>query len=168
MTAAAWLVTFVAAALSVAATGCATAQHTQPRAIVLLGDVRVPYPDSTPAHSVAEQFLRSRLSQLQFCYVERGRRGDLALAGFLQVSFHLPARRVVDSLAVRSLSPTWRGLAAERAQDCIRQKVKSWRFPEAARTGTYFVTLGFAMDSVPLPWPGDWGPRPRPTGGIAP
>jgi hypothetical protein len=144
-------------------------QPPPPGTVALLGQLTAPYQPGPAAPPVVAPYLQARVSQLRFCYTERGYKQDPTLTGFLHLTFHLTARLLVDSVATRSLSATWRGAAAARVEACVRDRFRAWRFPDGARPGTYFVVVGFAVDPAPPAWPRDWAPKP-PTrsGGIGP
>ena len=87
-------------------------------------------------------FVRSRESQLRFCYNEYGLKVNPALAGSVSASVTLtPAGGVTG---VNLTSRTWGGAGASETERCIAEKVRGWRFPSSeAGGGTYSFSFSF-------------------------
>jgi hypothetical protein len=87
-------------------------------------------------------FVRSRESQLRFCYNEYGLKVNPALAGSLTASVSLtPAGGVTG---VNVTNRTWSGAGAAETERCIMEKVRGWRFPASeAGGGTYSFSFSF-------------------------
>lgn len=85
-------------------------------------------------------FVRSRESQLRFCYVEYGLKQNPGLAGTVTVAITLTGSGNVTDVDIRNR--TWSG--AGQVESCIRDKISSWRFPSsAAGGGTYTFPFNF-------------------------
>jgi hypothetical protein len=88
------------------------------------------------------QFVRSRESQLRFCYQEYGLKANPALAGTVTVAISLTGSG--DVTGVNITNRTWSGPGASEAESCIRSKIESWRFPASdAGGGTYSFPFNF-------------------------
>ena len=85
--------------------------------------------------------MRSRESQLRYCYVESGLRADPALAGSVTLAVALDGAGAVTSVNVAKRS--WAGEGATAAEGCILQKVRGWRFPVREGGGTYEFSFSF-------------------------
>ena len=87
-------------------------------------------------------FVRSRESQLRFCYNEYGLKANPALAGSVTASVGLtPAGGVT---AVNVTNRTWSGAGASETERCIADKIRAWRFPSSdAGGGTYSFSFSF-------------------------
>ena len=71
-------------------------------------------------------FVRTRNPQLQFCY-EETRASNPTLAGSATIGVLLaPDGRVTRADVLRR---SWEGKGAERVEDCVLRKVRSWKFP---------------------------------------
>lgn len=87
-------------------------------------------------------FVRSRESQLRFCYQEYGLKVNPSLAGKVNVSISLTGAGNVTGVDVTGRS--WGGEGASEAEQCIRQRIRGWRFPASDRGGgTYGFTFNF-------------------------
>ena len=87
-------------------------------------------------------FVRSRESQLRFCYQEYGLKVNPSLAGKVNVAISLTGAGNVTGVDVTGRS--WGGAGASEAEQCIRQRIRSWRFPASDRGGgTYGFTFNF-------------------------
>src|SRR2546421_252518 len=88
------------------------------------------------------QFVRSRESQLRFCYQEYGLKSNPSLAGTVTVAISLTGSG--DVTGVNITNRTWNGPGASEAESCIRNKIESWRFPSSdAGGGTYSFPFNF-------------------------
>jgi hypothetical protein len=85
-------------------------------------------------------FVRSRESQLRFCYNEYGLKANPSLAGSISVSITLTESGGVTGADIGSRS--WGGAGASEAESCIRGKIRSWRFP-SGNPGTYAFSFNF-------------------------
>ncbi|HEX2716184.1 MAG TPA: AgmX/PglI C-terminal domain-containing protein [Gemmatimonadaceae bacterium] len=71
-------------------------------------------------------FVRTRNPQLQFCY-EETRAANPTLAGSATIGVLLaPDGRVSRADVLRR---SWEGKGAEKVEDCVLAKVRSWKFP---------------------------------------
>ena len=84
-------------------------------------------------------FVRSRESQLRFCYNEFGLKQNPSLAGAVNVAITLTASGNVTKADVTSR--TWSG--ASQVESCIEDKIRGWRFPSSSSGGG---TYGFAFN----------------------
>jgi len=88
------------------------------------------------------QFVRSRESQLRFCYQEYGLKSNPSLAGTVTVAISLTGSG--DVTGVNITNRTWGGAGASEVESCIRNKIESWRFPPSdAGGGTYSFPFNF-------------------------
>src|SRR3954463_5073562 len=88
------------------------------------------------------QFVRSRESQLRFCYQEYGLKSNPSLAGTVTVAISLTGSGNVTGVNITNR--TWSGPGASEAESCIRNKIESWRFPSSdAGGGTYSFPFNF-------------------------
>ena len=88
------------------------------------------------------QFVRSRESQLRYCYQEFGLKTNPSLAGTVTVAITLTASGNVTGVSIPSR--TWSGPGASEAESCIRSKINSWQFPASeAGGGTYSFPFNF-------------------------
>jgi hypothetical protein len=85
-------------------------------------------------------FVRSRESQLRFCYNEYGLKSNPNLAGSIGTAISLTESGSVTNVSISSRS--WSGAGASEAENCIRQKIRSWRFPSGT-AGTYGFNFNF-------------------------
>jgi hypothetical protein len=83
-------------------------------------------------------FVRSRSSQIQFCYSEYGLKVNPSLAGSVTTAITLTSSGSVTSVDASGRS--WSGPGASEAESCIRNKIRAWRFP-AGNEGTYSFTF---------------------------
>lgn len=97
-----------------------------------------------PQRDVSElgTFVRSRESQLRFCYNEFGLKVNPSLAGSVSAAVTLTATGTVSEVDLTSR--TWSGAGASETERCIEQKIRSWRFPASeAGGGTYSFSFSF-------------------------
>jgi hypothetical protein len=97
-----------------------------------------------PSRDVGElgAFVRSRESQLRFCYVEYGLKANPSLAGTITVAITLTGSGSVTNVDVTNR--TWGGAGASEAESCVRSKIQAWKFPSsAAGGGTYSFPFNF-------------------------
>lgn len=97
-----------------------------------------------PGRDVSElgSFVRSRESQLRFCYVEYGLKANPSLAGTVTVAITLTGSGTVTGADITNR--TWSGSGASEAESCIQGKIRSWKFPSsAAGGGTYSFPFNF-------------------------
>jgi hypothetical protein len=97
-----------------------------------------------PGRDVSElgTFVRSRESQLRFCYVEQGLKVNPSLAGTINVAISLTGSGDVTGVNINNR--TWSGPGASEAESCIRSRIRSWKFPSsAAGGGTYSFPFNF-------------------------
>jgi hypothetical protein len=88
------------------------------------------------------QYVRSRESQLRFCYQEYGLKTNPSLAGTINVAITLTGSGNVTDVDINSR--TWGGAGASETESCIRGKIQSWRFPSSsAGGGTYSFPFNF-------------------------
>jgi hypothetical protein len=85
-------------------------------------------------------FVRSREPQLRFCYQEFGLKANPSLAGSIGVSISLTDAGNVTNVSVTNRS--WGGAGASEAENCIRGRIRSWRFP-SGNEGTYGFSFNF-------------------------
>jgi hypothetical protein len=87
-------------------------------------------------------FVRSRESQLRFCYQEYGLKVNPSLAGKVNVSITLTGSGNVTNAAITGR--TWGGAGASESERCIQSRIRSWKFPASDRGGgTYGFTFNF-------------------------
>lgn len=86
-------------------------------------------------------FVRSRESQLRFCYVEYGLKQNPSLAGTITVAITIASSGSVSNAAITDR--TWGGAGASSAESCIRSKIEGWRFPAGSGSGTYSFPFNF-------------------------
>ncbi len=87
-------------------------------------------------------FVRSRESQLRFCYQEYGLKVNPSLAGKVNVAISLTGAGNVTGVDITGRS--WGGAGASETEQCIRQRIGGWRFPASDRGGgTYGFTFNF-------------------------
>jgi hypothetical protein len=97
-----------------------------------------------PGRDVSElgSFVRSRQSQLQFCYQEHGLKVNPRLAGTVTAAVTMTGSGNVTGVNITSR--TWSGAGASEAESCIRSRINSWRFPASeAGGGTYSFPFNF-------------------------
>src|SRR6476646_7031874 len=110
-------------------------------ATLALYDVNAHQPAAAPAPTTARStgghssgvttigdFVRSRNSQLQFCY-EETRASNPGLAGSATIGVLLGADGAVTRIDI--LRRSWEGRGAEQVESCVLAKVRSWKFPPA-------------------------------------
>ena len=106
--------------------------------------VTAPDPLGGPGRDVGElgSFVRSRQSQLRFCYEEYGLKSNPNLAGTIWVDISLTGAGSVSDVDISRR--TWSGSGASEAEGCIRSRIRSWRFPSSQRGGgTYSFPFNF-------------------------
>ena len=87
-------------------------------------------------------FVRSRESQLRFCYNEYGLKVNPALAGSVTAAVTLTPGGGVSGVNVTNR--TWGGAGAGETERCIADKIRAWRFPSSdAGGGTYSFSFSF-------------------------
>lgn len=87
-------------------------------------------------------FVRSRQSELRYCYEERGLKANPSLAGTIYVAIGIASSGRVTSANVTRR--TWGGAGASDAESCIVGKIRNWRFPSSsAGEGTYSFPFNF-------------------------
>ena len=87
-------------------------------------------------------FVRSRESQLRFCYNEYGLKANPSLAGSVTASVSLTPAGAVTGVNVTNR--TWSGEGAGDAERCITDKIRAWHFPPSeAGGGTYSFSFSF-------------------------
>ncbi len=135
------LTTLVQLTAAVAMVGCASSQSGPTPATLALYDANTYHP-AAPAAPVAAHgnnsggsssgvttigdFVRSRNSQLQFCY-EETRASSPSLAGSTTVGVLLAPDGSVTRADV--LRHSWEGRGAEQVESCMLAKVRTWKFP---------------------------------------
>ena len=81
-------------------------------------------------------FIRGRDAQMHFCYEEYGLKVNPQLAGKVVVAVTITETGAVDEVDVTDRS--WSGKGSEEVEDCMRSKIRAWKFPaEAQGGGTY-------------------------------
>jgi hypothetical protein len=87
-------------------------------------------------------YVRSRESQLRFCYNEYGLKVNPSLAGSVSAAVTLTAAGGVTG--VTFTNRTGSGAGAGETEQCIEQKIRGWRFPSSdAGGGTYSFSFSF-------------------------
>ncbi len=87
-------------------------------------------------------YVRSRESQLRFCYNEYGLKVNPALAGSVTASVSLTPGGGVTGVNVTNR--TWSGAGAGETERCIADKIRAWHFPASdAGGGTYSFSFSF-------------------------
>jgi hypothetical protein len=97
-----------------------------------------------PGRDVSElgAFVRSRESQLRYCYTEQGLKVNPALAGTVNVAITLTASGNVTGVDARAGSMS--GAGTEQVTSCIENRVRAWRFPASeSEGGTYSFPFSF-------------------------
>ena len=85
-------------------------------------------------------FVRSRESQLRFCYQEQGLKQNPNLAGSITTNITLTEGGSVSGVSIANRS--WGGAGASDTEACIRNRIRSWRFPSGT-AGTYGFSFNF-------------------------
>jgi hypothetical protein len=85
-------------------------------------------------------FVRSRESQLRFCYTEFGLKTNPGLAGSITTNISLTESGSVTGVNISNRS--WGGAGSSEAENCIRGKIRGWRFPSGT-AGTYAFSFNF-------------------------
>jgi hypothetical protein len=107
----------------------------------LLPTADAPRPDA--ARSLAElgDFVRARSAQLNFCYTE-ALSGTPKLAGSVSVAVTITSTG--DVTDVKVIKRSWDGPGTKALEQCIGNKIRSWKFPRAdVPVGTYPFSLSF-------------------------
>jgi hypothetical protein len=87
-------------------------------------------------------FVRSRESQLRFCYNEYGLKENPSLAGSVTAAVSLTPGGGVTGVNVTNR--TWSGAGASETERCIADKIRAWHFPSSeAGGGTYSFSFSF-------------------------
>lgn len=87
-------------------------------------------------------YVRSRESQLRFCYNEYGLKTNPSLAGSVSASVTLTPSGSVTGVTITNR--TWSGAGASETEQCIAEKIRGWRFPSSdAGGGTYAFSFSF-------------------------
>jgi hypothetical protein len=97
-----------------------------------------------PGRDVGElgSLVRSRESQLRFCYQEYGLKVNPRLAGSVTVNIAIGQSGGVSNVSIGSRS--WSGSGASEAESCIRSRIRGWKFPASSTgEGTYGFTFNF-------------------------
>ncbi|HEU4563748.1 MAG TPA: AgmX/PglI C-terminal domain-containing protein [Gemmatimonadaceae bacterium] len=97
-----------------------------------------------PGRDVGElgSLVRSRESQLRFCYQEYGLKVNPRLAGSVTVNIAIGGGGNVTNVSIGNRS--WSGAGASEAESCIRSRVRGWKFPASSTgEGTYGFTFNF-------------------------
>ena len=98
----------------------------------------------TPSRNVDElgTYVRSRESQLRFCYQENGLKVNPNLAGSITVAIDIAGSGSVQGVQITRR--TWSGAGASESEGCILRTIRGWRFPSSDRaTGTYSFPFVF-------------------------
>ncbi len=101
-------------------------------------------PLAGPGRNVDElgTYVRSRESQLRFCYQENGLKVNPGLAGSITVAIDIASSGSVQGAQVTRR--TWSGAGASESEGCILRTIRGWRFPSSSRaTGTYSFPFSF-------------------------
>jgi len=113
------------------------------------GDGTRPPPTSGPiviAGGLSKETIRRtiypHLAEIRFCY-ERGRRLRPDLAGRVTVGFLIAPSGVVQSAHIASSD-----IASEETEQCIRDAVRRWSFPQPEGGGMVSVTYPFMLQAV--------------------
>jgi hypothetical protein len=97
-----------------------------------------------PGRDVGElgTYVRSRESQLRFCYQEYGLKVNPRLAGSVTVNIVVGSSGSVSGVNIGRR--TWSGAGSAQTESCIRTKIRSWHFPRSsAGEGTYAFSFNF-------------------------
>jgi hypothetical protein len=87
-------------------------------------------------------YVRSRESQLRFCYQEYGLKSNPSLAGTITVAISMTASGSVTGVNINNR--TWGGPGASETEGCIRGKIQAWKFPASSNGGgTYSFPFNF-------------------------
>ena len=87
-------------------------------------------------------YVRSRESQLRFCYQEYGLKSNPSLAGTITVAISMTAAGSVTGVNINNR--TWGGPGASETESCIRGKIQAWKFPASSSGGgTYSFPFNF-------------------------
>ena len=87
-------------------------------------------------------FVRSRQSELRYCYEEQGLKTNPGLAGTIYVAITIAGSGGVTNANITRR--TWSGPGSSSAESCILSRIRGWRFPQsAAGEGTYAFPFNF-------------------------
>ena len=103
----------------------------------------VDVPDVARARGNSEAlgtFVRRHEAELRFCYNEYGLKVNPSLAGSVGTSITLTNAGAVTGVSISNRS--WSGAGSSEAESCIRNKIRSWRFP-SGNEGTYGFSFNF-------------------------
>ena len=98
-----------------------------------------------PGRNVSDlgDYVRNKNSQLQFCYSEYGLKQNPGLAGTVTVAITMTGAGSVTGTDITRR--TWSGPGASDAENCIRQRINGWRFPNSDQGGgTYSFSFSFS------------------------
>jgi hypothetical protein len=98
-----------------------------------------------PGRDVGElgNFVRSRESQLRFCYQEYGLKVNPRLAGSVSINIVVAGNGAVSGANISRR--TWSGAGASEAESCIQSRIRGWRFPTSSTgEGTYGFSFNFS------------------------
>jgi hypothetical protein len=98
-----------------------------------------------PGRNVSDlgNYVRSRQSQLQFCYQEYGLKTNPSLAGTVSVAVTLTGGGDVTGADITRR--TWSGAGASAAESCIHERIMGWKFPASQQGGgTYSFSFVFS------------------------
>ena len=101
-------------------------------------------PLAGPGRNVDElgTYVRSRESQLRFCYQENGLKVNPGLAGSITVAIDIASSGSVQG--ARVTRRTWSGAGSSESEACILRTIRGWRFPSSSRaSGTYSFPFSF-------------------------
>jgi hypothetical protein len=88
-------------------------------------------------------FVRSRESQLRFCYQEYGLKVNPRLAGSVSINIAVAGNGAVSGANISRR--TWSGAGASEAESCIQSRIRGWRFPTSSTgEGTYGFSFNFS------------------------
>jgi hypothetical protein len=113
------------------------------RAISISAPRAIDVPDVARARGNSEAlgaFVRRHEAELRFCYNEYGLKVNPSLAGSVGTSITLTDAGAVTGVNISNRS--WGGAGASEAESCIRNKIRSWRFP-SGNEGTYGFSFNF-------------------------
>lgn len=97
-----------------------------------------------PSRDVGElgTFVRSRESQLRFCYNEHGLKVNPGLAGSINTAITMTGSGGVTNVQITNR--TWGGAGVSETESCIRNRIRGWKFPaSSAGGGTYGFSFNF-------------------------
>ena len=87
-------------------------------------------------------YVRSRQSELRYCYEEHGLKANPGLAGTIYVAITIAGSGGVSNANITRR--TWSGPGSSPAESCILSRIRAWRFPpSSAGEGTYAFPFNF-------------------------